>query len=198
MKTNKISRYCCHFQFILNTGNVRSRNACCIVGYIISETVLWLYTGFLPIAVAHSGVSCRKLCSKLRTYWKKIVVCYDSMIFRTQPTCAIVLNDSHCICVGVFYPTTTWKKETILRNFAKQPNVPGKSWRNTLTYTQNYYASSILLILSSQMQWHSVSLFIYHSEGLNCINEQEKTGLCHFYFPKAWQQTNGQRRGWRL
>lgn len=31
------------------------------------------------------------------------------------------------------------------------------------TYTQNDYASSILLILSSQMQWHSISLFIYHS-----------------------------------
>lgn len=165
------------------------------MGYSISETVLWLYTGFcqmqLLIQVFHA-----ENCAVYLVHTEKIVVCYNNMIFRTQPTCAIVLNDSHCICVGVFYPTTTWKKETILRNFAKQPN--RKSWRNTHTYTQNYYTSSILLILSSQMQWHSVSLFIYHSEGLNCINEQEKTGLCHFYFPKAWQQTNGQRRGWRL
>lgn len=100
------------------------------------------------------------------------------MCYNLQHNTVKHLNYSLCICVGVFYPTTTtWgekKRIDILQNAS------GESWRNTHAHTQMYNSSSILLILCSGAQWHSVPLFIHHSEGLNCINEHEKTGLCHF------------------
>lgn len=96
--------------------DIVSQKQCAMVIYKVFCQMQWL------IRVSHA-----ENCAVYLVHTEKIVVCYDSMIFQTQPTCAIVVNDSHCICVGVFYPTTTWEKETILRNYSKQPNVSGKS-----------------------------------------------------------------------
>lgn len=154
-----------------------------------------------------SGVPCIQktsiLCALYLLHTKKTVLWYDSMTFGTQPTWAIICITIPCniwiiliACVGVFYPTTTWEKKKPYWDILQNSQTIQEQVGETYMHIKTDYTSSILLILCSRAQWHSVPHFIHHSEGLNCINEQGKTGLCHFCFPKAWQQTNGQRHGW--